>query len=106
MTTSTLEQRLAWEGLDAHPWSNGPGVVYPVHSHDYDKVIVVVAGSIEFRLAATGSRADLGPGDRLELPAGTAQGATVGTSGVTCLEAHRPTGWLPPEPRSRRAADW
>ena len=35
-------------------------------------------------------------GERLDLPAGTTHGATVGAAGVTCLEAHLPAGSLPP----------
>lgn len=106
MTGPALDRRLASEGLEAEPWSNGPGVAYPVHTHDYDKVIVVAAGSIEFRLVERGEQVDLVVGDRLELPAGTAHGATVGSGGVTCLEAHRPVGSLGREPRWRRAGDW
>lgn len=106
MTDEPLERRLASDGLDAHPWSNGPGVVYGVHRHDFDKVIVVAVGSIRFDLVERGERVDLGPGDRLELPAGTAHGATVGSAGVTCQEAHRPAGTLPDEPRRLIAGDW
>ena len=38
---------------------------------------------------SVGKRIDLAPGDRLDLPAGTAHSAQVGPDGVTCLEAHR-----------------
>lgn len=48
---------------------------------------------------------ELGPGDRLELPAATAHGATVGEAGVTCLEAHLPTGTLGGV-RQRAAGTW
>ena len=106
MNDRTLERCLASEGVDANPWSNGPGVVYGVHRHDFDKVIVVAAGSIEFDLVERGERIALAPGDRLELPAGTAHGATVGSAGVTCLEGHRPLGTLPDEPRRLIAGDW
>jgi quercetin dioxygenase-like cupin family protein len=106
MNEGTLGQRLAAEGLDAQPWSNGPGAVYGVHRHDFDKVIVVAAGTIGFHLVERGERVDLALGDRLELPAGTAHGATVGSSGVTCLEAHRPSGSLPDGPRRLNAGDW
>ena len=106
MNAGELARRLASEGLDAGSWSNGPGVVYAVHRHDYDKVIVVAAGTIEFDLVERGQRAALAVGDRLELPAGTAHGATVGSTGVTCLEAHRPSGTLLDEPRRLIAGDW
>ena len=80
------------EGLQPGVWSNGPGDRYAPHEHDYDKVIVVAAGSISFGL--TNRALELATGDRLELLAGTAHDALVGGSGVTCLEAHLPQGSL------------
>jgi quercetin dioxygenase-like cupin family protein len=97
--------RLAAEGLDASPWSNGPGDRYGAHEHGYDKVIAVASGSIVFGLPDRNERIALETGDRLELPAGTRHDATVGPAGVTCVEAHLPTGRL----RSARrlaAGDW
>ena len=87
-------RRLRDEGLDPTIWSNGPGDRYAAHEHGYDKVIVVERGSIRFGLAATAESVDLDTGDRLELPAGTGHDATVGDRGVTCLEAHLPSGTL------------
>ena len=86
------EQRLRAEGLDPSPWSNGPGDRYGGHEHGYDKVIVVASGSITFGLPDRGESIGLNAGDRLELPAGTRHDATVGSAGVTCLEAHLPAG--------------
>jgi quercetin dioxygenase-like cupin family protein len=94
---------LAGEGLAASPWSNGPGDRYGVHRHDYDKVLVAAAGSIEFQLPDRGDTFELRVGDRLELPAGTAHGALVGPEGVTCLEAHLPAGSLAGQPVRRVA---
>jgi quercetin dioxygenase-like cupin family protein len=88
-----LEARLRDEGLDPGRWSNGPGDRYPAHDHAYDKVIVVERGSIRFGLGV-GEAVELVAGDRLELPAGTVHDALVGTTGVACLEAHRPRGAL------------
>lgn len=106
MTSGSLSERLVAEGLVAQAWSNGPDDQYLTHDHDYDKVIVVVVGSIVFGLPDTGGRLLLETGDRLELPAGTAHDASVGSLGVTCLEAHRPAGSLPAAPRRRPAGDW
>jgi quercetin dioxygenase-like cupin family protein len=89
-----LTERLAGEGLRAQPWGNGPGDRYGVHEHGYDKVLVAVAGSIEFTLPAGAGSVTLEPGDRLDLPAGTRHGALVGPAGVTCLEAHLARGTL------------
>jgi hypothetical protein len=98
--------RLEAEGLDPGTWSNGPGDRYGAHDHGYDKVIVVAAGSIVFGLPGRGERVALDLGDRLDLPAGTSHDAVVGPTGVTCLEAHRPAGSLPPEPMRRARGSW
>jgi quercetin dioxygenase-like cupin family protein len=93
------------EGLAPTAWSNGPGDRYSAHSHGYDKVIVVEAGSIRFGLVDRGASVDLAAGDRLELPAGTSHDAVVGGTGVTCLEAHLPAGTLD-EVAHRPAGVW
>ena len=76
------------QGLQPYGWSNRAGDAYTAHSHAYDKVIYVVAGSITFYLPETGERQTLYPGDRLDLPAGVEHSAQVGAKGVACLEAH------------------
>ena len=91
--------RLRGEGLNADEWTNGPGDTYAAHSHGYDKVLVATSGSIVFHLIDTGRDVTLDAGERLELPAGTVHGATVGPSGVHCLEAHLPARSLGGEPR-------
>lgn len=100
----TVGARLAAEGLAAGSWSNAPGDTYAAHRHGYDKVLVAAAGSITFHLAELGRDVTLAAGERLELPAGTLHGATVGSAGVRCLEAHLPAGSLPEGLRHRR--DW
>jgi quercetin dioxygenase-like cupin family protein len=75
------------EALEPHAWSNGPGDRYSIHTHDYDKVLVCVAGSITFH-TPDGDVA-LEAGGRLDLAAGTPHAATVGPDGVDCLEAAR-----------------
>ena len=97
--------RLRDEGLAASPWSNGPGDRYGAHEHGYDKVIVVERGSIVFGLPDDGRSVQLEAGDRLELPAGTRHDAVVGSSGVTCLEAHLPAGRLAGVAK-RLAGEW
>ena len=96
---SELEARLAAEGLSVSAWSNGPGDTYAAHRHSYDKVLVAAAGSIRFQLPELGRDVELSTGNRLELRAGTLHGATVGSGGVTCLEAHLPAGSPGREPR-------
>jgi quercetin dioxygenase-like cupin family protein len=77
----------AEEGLDPHRWSNGPGYFYEEHSHPYHKVLVCELGSITFH--TPDGDAVLGPGNRLDLPAGTPHSATVGHHGVVCWEAKK-----------------
>ncbi|MGI8998768.1 MAG: cupin domain-containing protein [Candidatus Limnocylindria bacterium] len=93
-----LASRLADEGLSASEWSNGPGYTYAAHRHTYDKVLVARAGSITFHLTELGRDVELRGGERLQLPADTLHGATVGGQGVICLEAHAPQGFVGPAP--------
>jgi quercetin dioxygenase-like cupin family protein len=101
--TTAMRARLTDESLDPGAWSNGPGDRYAGHDHAYDKVIVVVSGSITFGLP-TGP-IELAAGDRLELPAGTQHDAHVGSAGVACLEAHLASGTFA-RPSRREAGSW
>ena len=110
MTPAELVARLAAQGLTPSAWSNAPGDTYAAHLHGYDKVLVAARGSITFHLVDQGhdGNLDVGlvEGERLDLPAGTVHGATVGPNGVTCLEAHLGAGTLAGSPRHRAPADW
>ncbi len=64
---------------------------------------MATAGSITFHLTQLGDDVELAAGERLDLPAGTVHGATVGSNGVGCLEAHLPAGTLRDRPRHLRA---
>ncbi len=86
-----LNAMLVDEGLTAQRWSNRPGDRYPAHAHSFHKVVYVLAGSITFGLPGCGENVRLEAGDRLDLPAGVRHDAEVGTQGVVCLEAHRPS---------------
>ena len=71
-------------------WSNASGDRYPVHSHDYHKVVYCVEGSIWFMITDERDREiELNPGDRIDIPAGIRHSAIAGLDGVTCLEAHK-----------------
>jgi uncharacterized protein YjlB len=87
-TEAALQHLLSLQGLGGWAWSNGPNDIYASHSHDSDKVIYVVRGSITFQLIELGIWHKLNPGDRLDLPAGVIHAAHVGDEGVVCLEAH------------------
>jgi mannose-6-phosphate isomerase-like protein (cupin superfamily) len=84
---SAAETLLRDEGLAPFRWSNDARYHYPPHQHDYDSVIVCIAGTITFHVA--GADVELSPGDRLDLPAGIEHAATVGADGVECLEGTR-----------------
>ena len=84
-----LMTRLRGEASDCYLWSNGPGDRYAAHSHDYEKVLYCVNGSITFVLEADAKRLELKRGDRMVLPAGTSHSAVVGPQGCTCIEGRR-----------------
>ena len=85
MTHEEIKQAFADEGLSPHSWSNSARYFYQEHSHDYDKVLYCVQGSVTFHLK-DGDVA-LRPGERIDIPAGTSHSATVGPDGVECTEA-------------------
>jgi len=84
-----LMTKLKAEARGCYSWSNGPGDRYAAHTHNYEKVLYCVDGSITFVLEGDGKRLDLKPGDRMVLTAGTVHSAVVGPSGCTCIEGHR-----------------
>ena len=90
----SIEARLRAEGLDPSAWSSLPGERFEHHTHETDKVVVVIEGRITFGLTGYGVGFLLAPGERLDLPAHVSHDATVGDKGVTCLEAHLPAGTL------------
>jgi quercetin dioxygenase-like cupin family protein len=86
LSEPAILRSLEEEGFRSTRWINDPGYVYAPHTHEYDKVILVMRGSITFNLSKTSEEYKLQPGDRLELPAGFEHEATVGPQGVLCLE--------------------
>jgi gentisate 1,2-dioxygenase len=88
LAPSELQAQLIQEGLFPYDWSNAPGDTYAPHVHDYDKVIVVVRGSITWSLPESNQTFETHAGDRIELPRGTWHAAQVGPQGVVCLEGH------------------
>lgn len=88
-TVAELAEVFIREGLFYYDWSNDPGDVYPPHVHDYDKVLLVVSGSITWLLPATHETIETRAGDRIDLPRGTIHAAVVGPDGVTCLEGQK-----------------
>ncbi|MGD0019479.1 MAG: cupin [Candidatus Limnocylindrales bacterium] len=90
----SVEKRMRDQGLEPAAWSNLPEERFEAHTHDYDKIVVVVEGSITFGMPGYGVGFMLGPGERLDLPAHVRHDAVVGPKGVSCLEAHLPAGTI------------
>ena len=82
-------QKLQSEASHCYSWSNGPGDKYGAHSHDYEKVLYCVSGSITFVLETDGKSLVLKPGDRMVVPTGFVHSAVVGAQGCTCIEGRR-----------------
>jgi quercetin dioxygenase-like cupin family protein len=87
-TEAVLRARLEADGFSAWAWTDAPGAVYRPHTHDHDESLWVVAGEISFMIDDATHR--LGPGDRLQLPAGTVHAAEAGPEGATYLVGERP----------------
>jgi quercetin dioxygenase-like cupin family protein len=88
-TFDELMSKLKTEAGGCYSWSNGPGDRYAAHTHNYEKVLYCVDGSITFNLENEGRKIELKPGDRMVLQPGTVHSAVVGSRGCTCIEGHR-----------------
>jgi quercetin dioxygenase-like cupin family protein len=88
-TEQDLQAQMVSEGLAPYKWSSNPQDVFPAHDHGYEKVIMIVAGSITFGFPIEGEPTTLYPGDRLDLPPNVMHNAVAGKNGVVCLEAQR-----------------
>jgi len=84
---SAIDAYFRDEGLSPQPWGNGPGDRYGAHTHRYHKVLYCVSGGIVFHTAD--GDLELAPGDRLDVEPDTRHSATVGPTGVECLESAR-----------------
>ena len=80
-----LNERFTRQGLDPRWWGNPPGDTYGWHAHEYHKVLFCLEGSITFH--TRDGDVELRAGDRLDIEPSTEHAATVGPSGVTCVEA-------------------
>jgi mannose-6-phosphate isomerase-like protein (cupin superfamily) len=65
----TLRRALEGEGMVTAWWSDVPGTQVPVHAHAFPETRWVLEGYL--RVTAGSDAVELGPGDRLDLPAGT-----------------------------------
>lgn len=72
---STLRRLLQQEGMATAWWSEVPGARTAEHAHPFPETHWILSGFLRMRVA--GQQFDLGPGDRLDVPAGIRQGAEV-----------------------------
>jgi mannose-6-phosphate isomerase-like protein (cupin superfamily) len=86
-TQSIITRTMKKEGLRPYKWNNTPNYRYAVRSHNYNKVLYVLSGSLELTLPDTNQRTTVKPGDRIDIPAGVRHGTNIGKAGVECVEA-------------------
>ena len=83
-----LRALLEARGCSVARYTYSPGTLFPPHVHGEVKIDVVLEGT--FRMGMHGQFVDLGPGDWLEVPAGTEHSAEViGAAPVVSLDAIR-----------------
>jgi len=76
------------EGYEISSYTYRPGTVFPPHEHAQEKCDAVIEGTL--RLTVGSVAYDLGPGDRLYIPAGTRHAAeVVGKVSVLSLDGTR-----------------
>lgn len=76
------------EGYEVAAYAYRPGTVFPPHEHSQEKCDAVIEGVLRVTVGDTAY--DLGPGDRIYLPAGTRHAAqVVGAKTVVSLDGTR-----------------
>lgn len=84
MDEEACRKQLEREGYRVYAWEDPPHAWYGEHTHPGDEVRWVLRGSITIGVRG-GPVHELGPGDRLDVPAGTVHWARVGPAGVRYL---------------------
>lgn len=88
LTEKRLMGLMASEGYEVASYAYREGTEFPLHEHSYDKCDAVLQGVLRVTVGA--ENYDLGPGDRLYLPAGTRHSARVlGVQTVLSLDGTR-----------------
>lgn len=78
---SEIEKSIKDEGFDPMKYSNGPGDVYPPHSHPETKLLAFLEGSMEVKVGEETFQCI--KGDKIIIPGNTPHSAVVGPSGCT-----------------------
>jgi quercetin dioxygenase-like cupin family protein len=85
MSEKRMMRLLEFEGYDVLVYTYRPGTVFPEHEHAHPKCDGVVSGVLRVTVGETSW--DLGPGDRIYVPAGTRHSAAVvGNETVVSLD--------------------
>ena len=66
--SQTLHEALQAEELSILEWTDRPGTIYPVHTHPFAEVRMVVSGRLRVGLPETGEEIILEAGDRIDVP--------------------------------------
>ena len=86
LSEKRMMRLLEFEGYDVLVYTYRPGTVFPEHEHGLPKCDGVIQGVLRITVGETAW--DLGPGDRIYLPAGTRHRAeVVGNETVVSLDA-------------------
>ena len=86
LTEDSLKKMLQSKGYSVSRYTYGPGTFFGDHRHGIAKTDAVLSGT--FRMGMYGQFVDLGPGDWIEVPAGTTHSAEViGSEPVVSLDA-------------------
>jgi len=84
LQVATLRRALEREGMVTAWWSDVPGARMAMHAHSFPETRWVVEGFL---------RVELGPGDRLDLPAGTPHAIEVLGLGQVIYVSGTLEGW-------------
>ncbi len=88
LTEQALREKLERKGYSVSLYTYPPGTFFPDHTHDVDKIDVVVSG--RFRVTLEGEPVVLQAGDAIEVPRGAVHSAeVVGNEPVVSLDAVR-----------------
>lgn len=88
LSEGAMRKRLEAEGYSVSRYIYPPGTCFSAHTHEVDKKDTVLRGRL--KIGAEGKEVVLGPGDMIEIPAGTVHTAeVVGEEAVVSLDATR-----------------
>ena len=87
----TVRRALEREGMVTAWWSDVPGTRVPVHTHSFPETRWVIEGYL--RVTAGSDAVELGPGDRLDLPAGIPHASEVIGLGQVIYVTGTLEGW-------------